>query len=72
MVACENCGADNGDLAGFACRDLAPCGVLDLDLHPRPRKAASADAHRGVISRVMDRGQHGDVACDFTQAKILH
>ena len=63
---------DYGNLSGLTGRDLFTLGVLNLNLHPRSGKTAGADPHHGIICRVLRRGQHGDIACDLAQAKILH
>ena len=73
IVAGENPGTDDADLAGLKRFQFASVIALDRDLHARALKATAPDTRLGAILHLVQIGpQHRDVAGDLAEPEILH
>ncbi len=73
VIAGEDGGTDDADLAGLEGFQFAPLIALDRDLHSRALESAAANPRmRPVLGVVQGRRQDCDIAGDFAEAEILH
>src|SRR5437879_8228793 len=73
VVAGEDAGADDADLAGLERFQFASVIALDRDLHAGALESAAADPRlRPVLGIVQIGRQHRDIAGDLAEPEILH